>query len=183
MLRAFAELRAEISGDTLRGHAAVFGSLARLPQHYEAIAPTAFTRALDGDTSDPRALINHNPSLLLGRRSAGTLRLGVDSQGLEFEVDLGNQSYARDLRESVERGDLRDMSFGFIPGEDEYSRAKDGRQIRTHTSVAELLDVSPVTYPAYQGTDLQLRSLSSYTFDVPSTPVRLIAARARITLT
>lgn len=179
MLRAFAELRAEIRGDTLRGHAAVFGALARLPQHYEAIAPGAFTRALEGDTSDPRALINHDPSLLLGRRSAGTLRLGVDSQGLEFEVDLGNQSYARDLRESVERGDLRDMSFGFMPGDDEYGRAKDGRQIRTHTSVRELLDVSPVTYPAYQGTDLQLRA---YTFDVPASPVRLIRARARIAL-
>ena len=182
MLRAYAELRAEVKGDTLRGHAAVFNTLARMPDGYEAIAPTAFTRALDGDTSDPRALINHNPSLLLGRRSAGTLRIGQDSQGLEFEIDLGNQTYARDLRESVERGDLRDMSFGFKLGEHDYNRAPDGRQIRTHTSVSQLMDVSPVTYPAYEGTDLQLRSLDSYTFDTPVLPVRLIAARARFTL-
>lgn len=180
ILRAFAELRAEVAGDTLRGHAAVFGSIARLPSGYEAIAPGAFARALDSSGSDPAALINHNPSLLLGRRSSGTLRLKEDDEGLAFEVDLGQQSYARDLRESVERGDLTGMSFGFLPGEYEFSPAKDGRQIRTHTAVSELLDVSAVTYPAYrEANDLQLRSLDSFTFQLP---VRLIRAKARLAL-
>lgn len=176
MNRFAAELRAEVSGDKLRGHAAVFGPLAQMRGHYEALAATAFDAALK--SSDARALVNHNPSLLLGRQSAGTLRLGVDSTGLEFEVDLPNTTYANDLRELVSRGDLRDMSFGFIPGADTWSKAPDGSQLRTHTDVAQLLDVSPVTYPAYDGTDVALRA-----YDFTSSPRnRLIRARARLAL-
>jgi hypothetical protein len=178
-MRACVEFRAELRGDTLRGHAAVFGTLAEVRGGYEAIGRKAFTKALED--SDPRALVNHDPSLILARRSAGTLRVGVDRQGLEFEIDLGQQSYARDLRESVERGDINGMSFGFIPDAYELTRAEDGRQIRTHTSVRRLVDVSPVTYPAYEGTDLQLRSLDDYTF-VQAPHVRLIRAQSRLLL-
>lgn len=157
MERFAVEFRAEVSGDTLRGHAAVFGQTAKVGGGYEQLAPTAFDAALKD--SDVRALLNHNPTLVLGRQSAGTLRLSVDDEGLAFEVDLPDTSYARDLRELVARGDVTGASFGFIPGQDEYRKAPDGKQIRTHTSVAQLLDVSPVTWPAYDGTDVSLRHI------------------------
>lgn len=168
--RFLVELRAEVTGDVLTGHAATFHSLAQLPNHYEAIAPTAFDEVLKSQP-DVRALINHDPSLLLARTTNGSLELGVDETGLTFSMTLPNTTYANDLRELVAKGLVTGMSFGFVPGKDEFSKAQDGKQIRTHTSISRLLDVSPVTYPAFEGTDLQLRSLDSFTFEpVQGTP-------------
>lgn len=171
-----AECRAEVTGSVLSGHAAVFGQTATVPGHYEQIGPTAFRSALGRD--DVVALRDHNPSLVLGRSSSGTLRLDVDPHGLAFEIDLPEVSYAQDLKELIARGDVNGMSFGFIPGADEWSTAPDGRKLRTHTDVKRLLDVSVVTYPAYQGTDVTLRSLDFSV--VPSYRSRLITARAAV---
>ena len=157
MNRFLVEFRAELDGNRLVGHAAVFGQTARLAGGYERIAPTAFQRALEAPETDVRALVNHNPAMVLGRQSAGTLRLSTDKEGLRFDVDLPDTSYARDLRELVARGDVTGASFGFIPGEDEFATAPDGKQVRTHTSVAKLIDVSPVTFPAYEGAGVALR--------------------------
>jgi HK97 family phage prohead protease len=175
--RLHAELRAaEVSGNTLAGHAAVFGQTAQIRGGYERIAPGAFDEALArGD--DVVALRDHDPSLLLGRTSSGTLRLGVTAAGLAFEVDLPDTAYARDVRELVARGDLAGASFGFLPGLDEVGTAPDGRQIRTHTSVSRLIDVSVVAIPAYDGTSVVLRHL---TFDpAPDRRTQLIRARHR----
>lgn len=158
-MRYIAELRAaQLTGDTLAGHAHVFGHVAEIRGGYEAIHPNAFDEALK--TSNVRALINHDPSKLLGTTDAGTLKLGVDPTGLEFRVELPDTSYANDLRELVGRGDVTGMSFGFTPGESTRTAAADGRQLRTWTSVGRLLDVSVVTYPAYEGTDVALRMLT-----------------------
>lgn len=151
------ELRAEVKGRTLTGHASVFDQLAVLPTHYERMSSTAFDAALKNPDTDVRALVNHDPMHLLGRQSSGTLRVSVDSRGLPFEVDLPNTTYANDLREVVERGDLTGASFAFLPGDDDWERAPDGRQVRTHVSVRELIDVSAVTFPAYGGADVALR--------------------------
>lgn len=157
MNRWLAEFRAELDGNRLVGHAAVFGQMTQLAGGYEEIVAGAFTEALKG--SDVRALVNHDPSMVLGREAAGTLRLSEDKEGLRFEVDLPDTSYASDLRELVRRGDVTGASFGFIPGKDDYRTAPDGKQIRTHTSVARLIDVSPVTFPAYEGAGVALRHI------------------------
>lgn len=178
MNRLHAELRAaEITGNTLAGHAAVFGQVAQIRGGYEAIGQTAFDEVLARD-DDVVALRDHNPELLLGRRSAGTLRLATDDDGLAFEVDLPDTTYARDVRELVARGDLRGASFGFLPGKDELAHAPDGKQLRTHTSIRRLIDVSVVGIPAYDGTNVTLRSV---TFGPPvlDNRTRMILARHR----
>lgn len=181
--RFYTELRAEMDGNRLVGHAAVFGQHARLAGGWEQLAPTAFDQALGSPETDVRALLNHDPTLLLGRQSAGTLNLSTDEEGLRFELDLPDTSYARDLRELVRRGDLTGASFGFVPGEDDLSRAPDGRQLRTHTSVAKLIDVSPVTFPAYDGAHVALRCVR-WDGSSPHSPKgsreQLIRARARL---
>lgn len=181
--RIGAEFRAEVNGNSLAGHAAVWKGYAAIPadrpRYYESLARSAFDRVL---TQDVPALVNHDPSLILGRSSAGTLKLSTDDSGLYFEIpQLPNTSYANDLREQVSRGDITGMSFGFIPGDQTNGRAPDGRQLRTHTRIARLLDISPVTYPAYEGTDLVLRH---QTFDDPleGNRSRLIKARAAVLL-
>lgn len=175
------ELRSELkkNGRTLAGHASVFNQGAELTGHIERIAPTAFKRVLDNPATDVRALFNHDPSKLLGRQSSGTLRLGTDSQGLEFEVDLPDTTVGRDVQVLAERGDLTGASFGFIPDEDEWETYQ-GRRVRTHTSVRALVDVSPVTFPAYQGAGVSMRHMEFSAAD--SGRAKLIRARARIHL-
>lgn len=174
MNRLHTELRAaEITGNTLAGHAAVFGQVASIRGGYEALAATAFDEVLTRD-DDVVALRDHNPELLLGRTRAGTLRLSTDRDGLVFEVDLPDTAYAHDVRELVRRGDLAGASFGFIPGRDELGHAPDGKQLRTHTSISKLIDVSVVAIPAYDGTDVALRHVE---FDLPSTRARSQAIR------
>lgn len=178
--RFHVELRSEIAGNKLTGHASVFGQIASVPGGYEEIDERAFDAILARPETDVLALKNHDKDQLLGRQSSGTLRLSVDSKGLPFEVDLPNTTYANDLRELVERGDLTGASFGFLPDEDEYVRAKDGRQLRRILSLRFLRDVGPVTFPAYDGAGgLALRH---HDFTATgSTRSRLIRARHRAT--
>ena len=175
MNRYAVETRAEVAGNRLRGYAAVFGPMARIGNEWESIAPGAFDEALKRD--DVVALVNHDASQLLGRTAAGTLRLGTDSHGLEFEVDLPSTRIGDDVREYVARGDLRGSSFGFIPGDDELSVAQDGRRHRTHTAVRQLVDVSVVTLPAYTDTEVSLRTITFPRNDWRSYRARLLRAR------
>lgn len=155
------------------GYAAVFEVTASLRWINECFARGSCDEALR--TSDVRALYNHDPALVLGRSTSGTLRIGADDHGLEYEVDLPRTSYADDLRELVERGDITGASFAFIPNEWTYN---DETDTRTHTRIKEIIDVSPVTYPAYVTTETSLRSrLPAASGQRRS---QLIRARARV---
>lgn len=179
LLRRYAQCRAEIVRNTFTGHAAVFGQYADLGTNLENLDAHAFDTVLDDPATDVRALFNHNPDMLLGRQAAGTLKLGTDTQGLAFEISIPNTQLGNDLRELVDRQDIDGASFAFMPGEATWSRSEDGRPVQTHMSVARLLDVSPVTFPAYDGASTALRSI---TF-APAGSRRasqLIRARARV---
>lgn len=149
--------RATIRRGHLVGHAAVFGQVATVPEGLEGLVTGAFDAVLADEHTDARALWNHDATLLLGRQGAGTLQLDVDDDGLTFDVLLPNTTYAADLRELVERGDLDGASFGFVPGTSRLERGEAGT-VRWHTSVRQLVDVSPVTFPAYAGAGTQLRA-------------------------
>src|SRR5436190_17332076 len=112
--RAAIELRAGGNkSPQLVGHAAVFDTPSQdLGGFTEIVLPGAFKRTL-GSTRDPLALVQHMPQLVLGRRSAGTLRLQEDARGLAYEIDLPPTQAAADLLVSVERGDVRGASFAF----------------------------------------------------------------------
>ena len=148
-------MRADTSEGVLEGHAAVFNTFADIGGYFrEQIAPTAFDRALR-ENHDVRALINHDPNLILGRTSSGTLKLSIDEIGLHIRLELPNTTYARDLEESVKRGDISQMSFGFVPTDEEWN-FRDGMDEVTIKDL-NLFDVSPVTYPAYAETDISAR--------------------------
>lgn len=139
------------SGFTFNGYAAKFDTRSHdLGGFIETVRGGAFRRALS-EGQDVRALINHHPGLILGRTASGTLRLAEDSTGLHYEVDAPDTSYARDLAESMQRGDVTQSSFTFRVRQDDWQREGRGR-LRTLIDV-DLLDVSPVTYPAYEDTE------------------------------
>lgn len=172
------ELRVSAGADGakgLKGHAAVFNrDSAPMYGFTERVAPGAFTATLAAD--DIRALFNHDPNYVLGRNVAKTLRMAEDVDGLAFDVDLPDTSYARDLAVSIERGDITGCSFGFITRAQKWEEFEDGSVMRTLLD-CQLFDVGPVTYPAYPDTDVSARSMES----IAEEGKRLIAESRKVT--
>lgn len=119
----------------------------------ERIAPTAFNESLERD--DVRSLFNHDQNYVLGRKSAGTLRLSVDDVGLRYEVDLPESR--QDVAEAIARGDVTGSSFWFKPTAESESRDSAGNIIYTIENL-ELREVGPVTFPAYEATVSEMRA-------------------------
>lgn len=168
-----AELRVDqVDGkDRIIGYAAVFNSFSEdLGGFREVIRPGAFAAALAG--SDVRLVVNHDPSLILGRTRNGTLRLVEDSRGLRVEADPPPTQMARDYMALIGRGDLSEMSFRFYmfddPNRGQLWRSEPSGVVREITEFARIDDVSIVAYPAYRATEVSVRSLDQ---------ARLAAAR------
>lgn len=152
------ETRADSTSLMIKGHAAVFNQMTDTNDYWgfvEKINPGAFSKTiLNGDA---RALWNHNSDYVLGRKSAGTLKLYEDNIGLAIEIDPPATTWASDLMISMQRGDIKEMSFGFIV-KDTLWEEINSQWVRTLLEV-ELIEVSPVTFPAYTGTDVSARTL------------------------
>jgi HK97 family phage prohead protease len=165
---------------TLVGYAAKFNVRSEdLGGWVEEIKPGAFDSVLQG-RPDVRALVNHDPNMVLGRSTAGTLRLSCDGVGLRAEMDLPDTQAARDISVSVERGDVDQMSFGFRVAEGGALWDLDSNPaVRTVSGIAELLDVSIVTYPAYPQTEVGLRSLEEARAAAQPAPVERLEREAQ----
>lgn len=153
--------RAEGEGRTLEGYGAVFYDGTPETEYplwsdvVERIMPGAFQRTLS-ENIDVRGLFNHDPSLILGRVSAGTCRLSIDGKGLRYEIDLPDTQLARDLGLSIERRDVTGSSFSFIPERVMWVHGEDGVDVREiHSAI--VFDVGPVTWPAYEATTASIR--------------------------
>lgn len=143
-------------GIIVDGYAAVFNKRTTIEDYYyEEIAPGAFANWLRSGF-DIRCLFNHNWDYVLGRVSANTLKLEEDSHGLHFVVELPNTSYARDLAESMGRGDIGECSFLFYDTAREEDFTLDKPLIRI--TECELYEVSIVTLPQYEEAKASLRS-------------------------
>ena len=144
----------------LTGYASVFyrknnpGTQFELWQNlFERIMDGAFDDAIKSD--DVRGLFNHDPSLVLGRNTAETMKLAVDKRGLKYDIDLPDTQVARDVATSIARGDVSGSSFAFVVEEVNW-RDEGDKEIREIKKV-RLYDVGPVTYPAYKATSTGLR--------------------------
>jgi HK97 family phage prohead protease len=129
----------------------------------EIVHPDAIAKAMKRQP-DVRALIDHMPTHVLGRTRSGTLRLVPDEYGLRCEIDPPDTTFAKDTLESLRRGDVDGMSFGFETRADSWSdQLIDGKRTSVRTlGDIDLYDVSVVTYPAYPDTEVAVRSLSAW---------------------
>ena len=159
ILPAASEMRLsfEKTGPRITGYAAVFNQTTELwPGFREKIAPGAFTEAIQRD--DVRALLNHDPNIVLGRNKAETLRLWEDSKGLGYEiiVDPDDPDSMKVVRK-IKRGDISQSSFGFVIMKRSMEIDEQKDEMTRTVEKAMLFDVSPVTFPAYPQTEVHVR--------------------------
>ena len=161
-VRFTTDFRVKPDDKGLEGYAALFNVKSEEMYGFrETIAPGAFKKNL-ATNPDVRCLFNHDPSAILGRTTAGTLSLKEDDKGLWYSCDTPDTTVATDLLKSIRRKDISQCSFGFqvIEQKWEYIQNEAGEQEQYRTILeAELLDVSPVTYPAYPQTSVDVRAL------------------------
>lgn len=104
---------------------------------------------------DIRALWQHKSEMVLGRTTAGTLALRAEEDGIYAESDPPDTTWARDAVTSIERGDVTGSSFGFFADEDEWVLTE--REVIRRVIRGRLVEVSPVTFPAYPYASSQVR--------------------------
>lgn len=146
----------------LVGYAAVFNQEQQIDDWFsswlEEVAPGAFKKTIrEGDI---RALWNHDPSIVLGRNKAGTLELREDEHGLHTVIRPPDNEWGRPVIDAIRRGDVSGMSISFqvIKQQMEYPpKGTEGKAKRT-IKEARLMDVSPVTFPAFPQTEIAARA-------------------------
>lgn len=151
---------------TITGLATVYNSLGMPIQGVDdlrvRVLPGTFSASL-GRGDDIRALFDHDPGKILGRRSAGTLRIEDSDRGLRVQIVPPDTTVGRDVIESIRRRDLTGMSIGFIVPEDGsemLDEEVDGKEVAVREiSRMDLLEVSIVTWPVFPDTNVELNSL------------------------
>lgn len=151
-------------GNIITGRPIVYNSRTNLGLFDEIIASGALAET---DLTDVRFLVNHDKSkipLARSRRNNGnsTMRLIPDDKGLAIEVQLDteNNSEARALYSAVQRGDITGMSFlfGIAEGGDSWEDLGSEHPTRMIRSIKTVVEVSAVTFPAYEATEIYARS-------------------------
>lgn len=160
------EIRADNADDggaaIITGRPIVYESMTDLGYFSEIIK----RGALDGaNLKDVRFLVNHDMSRIPLARSRNnnensTMQLMPDNDGMAIRVrlDTENNAEARALYSAVERGDISGMSFLFSVDSDEWTDLESDHPTRTINKIAEVLEVSAVTFPAYESTEIETRS-------------------------
>lgn len=146
----------------LIGHASVFNQETVIADWFdewrEVVAPGAFRKTLK--EADIRALWNHDPNIVLGRNKAGTLELSEDDIGLLTTIRPPDNEWGRPVLDAVRRGDVTGMSISFqVVRESVEWPDKDSKELPKRTiKEAKLFDVGPVTFPAFEQTDISARA-------------------------
>lgn len=173
---------------TLIGYAAVFNSPSnefKDPKDKiswrEIMQPTAFVESLKSDR-DVVALYQHDTKQILARQSANSLRLVNDERGLLIEMDLVDTQLNRDVFTMVSTRTLDGMSFGMLKANTEVKWERRNGQLIRNVTKTSLVEVSIVTFPAYDDTVIVPRDYQTFreTEKSTSTPVRLLRERQRL---
>ena len=151
-----AEFRVSDDGK-ITGYAIVFNQWSDdIGGFREIVRPGAVTKTIK--ETDIRATFNHDSNYVLGRNRSNTLVLREDKKGLSIEIDPPDTQWANDLKTSMRRGDIDQMSFKFGTIKDDWD-SSDRKNITRELLEIKLADVSVVTFPAYPQTSAQVRSM------------------------
>lgn len=154
----------EERGTFLEGTPIVYEQWTNLGWYDEKIADGALA---DADLKDVRFLVNHNTDMIPLARSRNnnensTMQMTVeDGVGMHIRVNLDteNNAEAKALYSAVERGDISGMSFMFLVDGDSWEDIDSEHPKRTITAIEKVMEVSAVTFPAYEQTSISTRGL------------------------
>ena len=148
----------------ITGRPIVYNSRTDLGLFDEVIESGALNNA---NLQDVRFCLNHDTSFVYARsrrnNSNSTMQLQIDEQGLYItaRLDIENSAKARDLYSAIKRGDLTGMSFMFTVADAEWEDLESDHPFRRIKEIGTVVEVSAVTFPAYQATDINARSLET----------------------
>lgn len=158
------ELRAENdekNGDYITGRPIVYDSKTDLGWFDEIIERGALDKT---DLKDVRFLVNHDTSMIPLARSRNnnensTMQMSVDDKGMAIRVNLDteNNTDSRNLYSATKRGDISGMSFMFTIKDEEWSDLDSDHPTRHIREIGQVLEVSAVTFPAYESTEISAR--------------------------
>jgi len=158
----------EFAHPVIKGYGAVSGQETRIngafSEWVEEIAPGAWKSSIDSG-ADVRSMVNHQPWPVLGRTSAGTLRLSEDDQGLRYEIDVNvDDPQAMSVHAQVSRGEISGSSVFFRVRDQEfiYPDEENGLDVPKRRILdGDLFETGPVAFPAYETTTAQTRSAAA----------------------
>lgn len=163
------EIRAEQDeerGSVIVGRPIVYDSRTDIDGYFAEIIERGALK--NTDLTDVRFLVNHDLSripLARSRRNTknSTMQLSVDDEGLGIRVvlDTENNSEARNLYSAIERGDISGMSFMFGVDVEEWEDLDSDYPTRHIKSISTVVEVSAVTFPAYESTSISARDKSA----------------------
>lgn len=174
------ETRAEENGAKfIEGYFIRYNSETELwPGVFEEIKPEAVNASLT--QNDVRCLFNHDSAFVLGRTGNSTLELRSDSNGLWGRVQINeNDKAAMDVYARIERGDINACSFGFIPLKQTPINRNDGT-VKFVIEEVDLIEVSPVTFPAYRDTTIAARKKDYEAFQKQELEARKLKLKERM---
>lgn len=152
----------EKNGDYITGRPIVYNSRTNLGYFDEIIEAGALDKA---NLKDVRFLVNHDTSKIPLARSRNnnensTMQMEVDADGMSIRVNLDteNNSEARNLYSAIKRGDISGMSFMFTIDDDEWEGLDTEHPTRHIRAISEVFEVSAVTFPAYESTEISARA-------------------------
>lgn len=158
------ELRAESNeknGDFITGRPIVYDSMTDLGWFNEIIEAGALDKT---NLKDVRFLVNHNTDMIPLARSRNnnensTMQMTVDKDGMGIRVNLDteNNTEARNLYSAIKRGDITGMSFMFTIDGEEWEELESDHPTRRIKSIGQVFEVSAVTFPAYESTEISAR--------------------------
>jgi HK97 family phage prohead protease len=158
------ELRSIAGSRSIGGYALTFDRLSQnLGGYVERIAPSFPNKSRAAGWAGIICRYNHDDAFLLAATRNNTLRLTVDRTGVDYTASL--PECRNDVLEWVSRGDIGSSSFAFQTHEDDWGLTDGGVPLRTLVS-GRILDVAPVSQPAYLDTSVGLRSLAQH-MDAP----------------
>lgn len=177
---------AKNAGPGLVGYGAVFDTVTTIGMFFqfdEEVAPGAWAKTID--EGDIRSMFNHDENWLLGRTSAGTLTLSEDDTGLRYDIDINQDDpQAMAVHARVARGDVTGSSVWFRVIREEWTEPTDGNGLerpKRRIVEAELFETGPVVFPAFETTEVGVRSLDVLDATLRSAGVRSDHDRARLT--
>lgn len=176
------EVREDQDGRKIvEGYAATFGNEYRLwGDNFYEVRESIDAHAFDNtDMADVIMQYDHE-GRVFARRSNGTLEVAPDTKGLHIRADLGGTELGRQLYEEIKGGYTNKMSFGFTVSKQERTEELvEGKTIvhRKITGIKKLYDVSAVSLPANDATEISARNFSEGV--IAEIEKELLAVKAR----